>query len=158
MSRVARRIRQLTKIVNAQREAWLFEELCAASRLNRGHEVQRVIKLFAANSRGPHKRFYKRPDTSNCLSETWRDYLVRPGPEGLCEAVEIDFEEQIDELQCEIVYGSFECSTDVEAQCRRDVDGIRSYCQRAPKRKMTPFLANPLESYYMLLSPNYRLR
>ncbi len=49
-------------------------------------------RKLAAKSRGPRHRYYKRPHVANCLSSSWKEYLARPGPNGGCQAFEIDFD------------------------------------------------------------------
>ena len=158
LSRVTIKIKKLAEALRKEQIAMWLSELQHAVRTNNAHEQWHIHRKLARNSRGPKRRCYRTPNVHNALSDTWIDFLSKKGSEGGCEAQVIDFEHEVQEMRD--MHDETELrshSREIEEQVSEDIQGMGAYLRRAPKRRQVPSFALPLECYWLLFFPNYRV-
>ncbi len=159
LSRVTKRLKSVIKLERQQLTQDLLRELGVALRCNRSSEVWTLSRRLARNSRGPRNRVHYRPHTKQPLSDEWLQYLQAPGSQGGCEAKEIDFEHEINNMRednenAELI----DTTNELLVAAKSDFDRVSTYFRHAAKRKWQPEWSVPLEVYWMLFQPNYKVK
>ena len=85
--------------------------------------------------------------------------MSKPGPEVGCDAKVIGYEYQLNDMkQINSEIDPLESTMELQQAAFNDYKNISAYFRRAAKRKFVPEASAPLEAWWMVFHPNYRVK
>ena len=137
LKEITKQCRRLRRRTEDERRIALAEEIDEAWRSGRPAVAQRLARQLAGNGVGPKKRDRPALTKVKPTSQERADFWKLPGPEGGMSAVLTTWEE----MRSEHFGGLLELPTWEPrhgVQAEEDLQAVRSYLRKAPKRRAGP--------------------
>ena len=153
---ISKELKRLQRVRMARRRNRLERELRLASRRGRKAEVQRLIHLLAARSRGTRKRLFRNLATWRPARAEVERHVVKTGGEGGLNGVIVNAAEEVAKhLEEQMQYEIEPMDMNFVEQAKEDMRTMTWKMKVASKRRMCPPWSAPTELFLQVLEPSY---